>query len=308
MSGRTGIARSCARIADSDAFNLGIFAVIVANAVVLGLETFSGMERSLGNLLGVLDHLFLGIFVVELAIRIAAYGSRPQDFFKGGWNRFDFVVIAAAFVPGLRENSTLLRLVRLARVLRLIRVLPDLRLLVLAVWRSLPGVASLGVLGLLLLYIYGMAGWLVFRDAYPQEYGSVAQAMLTLFVLLSLENLPDMIQQGRAVSDWTLVYYVSYVLVASFLLLNIFIGVVIKSMEEAREMEWQRDHEERRAHADASPDLEDDRVVAIEERLHQLHAALDDLELQLGLGGQPGRRRPAQRGPTQRSGPTGTPT
>jgi voltage-gated sodium channel len=267
----------CQRIADSTVFTVGIFGVIVANAVALGLETFAGVEQSVGHVLQQLDHVFIGIFVVELVIRIGAYGSRPQDFFKDGWNIFDFIVITAAFVPGLRENATLLRLLRLARVLRLVRILPELRLLVTSIWRSLPGVASLGVLGVLMLYVYGMVGWVLFHERYPQDWGSVGQAMLTLFIMLSLENLPSQIQQGQAVSNWTLIYYVSYVLVAAFLLVNILIGVVINSMEEAREIEWQREQRRNRG----GPTTEDDRQAAIEQRLHELRAAVNDLEHEL---------------------------
>ena len=278
------LSRACARIAASRLFDLAIFAVIVANAVVLGLETYDGVRRDAGDVLNALNDAFLAIFVVELTVRILAYGRRPQDFFRGGWNVFDFVVVAAAFVPGLRENSTLLRLVRLARVIRVVRVLPDLRLLVVAVGRSLPGVASLAVMGVLLLYVYGMVGWLIFDDRYPDDYGSIGTAMLTLFVLLSLENLPQMIDRGLEVSSWTVVYYVSFVLIAAFLLLNILIGVVINSMEEARELEWQREQAERRARAAETHDPEDDRQVAIEQRLHDLRSALDDLERELHAG------------------------
>ena len=135
---RSPVVRACATLADSTAFNVAIFCVIVANAVVLGIETYEDSA-----LLETLDGVFLGIFVVELVIRLLAHGSRPQDFFRSGWNVFDFVVIGAAFVPGLRENATLLRLVRLARVVRAVRLLPDLRVLTVAVGRSIPGVASL---------------------------------------------------------------------------------------------------------------------------------------------------------------------
>ena len=130
--------RTCRRIADSPRFQGFIFGVIVLNAITLGLGTYdfgAGVESPLT----VLDEIFLGIFVVELAIRITAYGRRPQDFFKEGWNVFDFVVIALAFTPGLRENVTLLRLARLLRVVRLVSVMPDLRILVRALARSLPG-------------------------------------------------------------------------------------------------------------------------------------------------------------------------
>jgi voltage-gated sodium channel len=272
------VQRTCERIVASKWFDLVIFGVIVANAVVLGLDTYESLDREAGGLLLTLNDVFLGIFVVELAIRIGAYGRRPQDFFKSGWNVFDFVVIGAAFVPGLRENSTLLRLVRLARVLRVVRVLPELRLLITAVGRSLPGLASLTVMAVVLLYVYGIVGWLLFGDALPDDYGNIGDAMLTLFVLLSLENLPTVMEQGIEVSDWAVPYYVSFVLIAALLVLNILIGVVINSLEEARELEWERKQAERREAAAASLDVVDDRRMALLAHLHELRKAVEALE------------------------------
>jgi voltage-gated sodium channel len=275
------VQQTCARIVASKWFDLVIFGVIMANAVVLGLDTYDAIDREAGGLLQTLNDVFLGIFVVELAIRIGSYGRRTQDFFKSGWNVFDFVVIGAAFVPGLRENSTLLRLVRLARVLRVVRVLPELRLLIVAVGRSLPGLASLTVMAVVLLYVYGMVGWLVFGDSLPDDYGNIGDAMLTLFVLLSLENLPTVIEQGMDVSNWAVPYYVSFVLIAAFLVLNILIGVVINSMEEARELEWERTQAERRAAAAKSINDVDDRRVARLGHLHELRQAVEALEHEL---------------------------
>src|SRR5688572_975415 len=102
------VSRTCWRIAESARFQGFIMAVIVANAITLGLQTYDSIEANAGELLDVLDAIFLGIFVVELVIRITAYGRHPGNFFRNGWNVFDFVVIAAAFVPGIRENATLL--------------------------------------------------------------------------------------------------------------------------------------------------------------------------------------------------------
>ncbi len=269
------IVRGCADLADSTAFNVAIFGVILLNAVVLGMETYPALARDYGDLLGALNDIFLGIFVVELAIRIAAFGAHPGGFFRSGWNVFDLVVVVAAFLPGLRENSTLLRIVRLARVLRIVRLLPDLRVLITAIWRSLPGVASLTVLAVVTLFIYGMVGWTIFDDHAPAEYGTIGNAMLTLFVMLSLENLPQNIELGRELSDWTILYFVSYALVAAFLLFNILIGIVINSLEEARVIEHARERAEKVAETGAPPE------VAIEERLVNLRAAVDELEADL---------------------------
>lgn len=281
---RASLTQACARLADATPFNLAIFAVIVANAVVLGLETYDGVVREDGGLLSALNDLFLAIFVAELLIRIAAFGSRPQRFFRDGWNVFDFVVIAAAFLPGLRENATLLRLARLARILRVVRLLPDLRVLTVAVARSLPGVASLTVLAVLLVYVYGMLGWVIFAEHDPEHYGTIGDAMLTQFVLLSLEGLPEAIDRGLELSGWTVLYFVSYTLIAAFLLLNLLIGVVIDSLDEAHKMEAERALAERRAAAAATEDPEDDRRLAIEDRIRELRATLDALEQELRAG------------------------
>jgi Ion transport protein len=134
------------RLVDSAVFTTLVIAVILANAVVLGLQTYSGIDREYGDTLDFLNAAFLAFFVVELTLRIAAYGQRPWDFFRSGWNVFDFTVIAVAFLPGVRESSTLLRLARLARVVRVVRLLPDLRVLLTAVVRSLPPLGSMGLL------------------------------------------------------------------------------------------------------------------------------------------------------------------
>jgi voltage-gated sodium channel len=157
-------------------------------------------------------------------------------------------------------------------------VLPELRLLIVAVGRSLPGLASLTVMAVVLLYVYGMVGWLVFGDSLPDDYGNIGDAMLTLFVLLSLENLPTVMEQGIEVSDWAVPYYVSFVLIAALLVLNILIGVVINSLEEARELEWERKQEERREAAGASLDAVDERRMRLLAHLHELRHAVEALE------------------------------
>jgi voltage-gated sodium channel len=267
------------RIVESPTFNFVIVAVILANAVTLGLETYPGIARDYQDLLDVLDAVFLGIFVVELALRIASYGRRPQDFFKEGWNVFDFVVIGAAFIPGIRESSTLLRLVRLLRVVRVVSLLPDLRVLLAAVARSLPPLFSMGVLTTLILFLYGMVGWLIFGDEDPGQWGNIGRAMLTLFVLLTLENFPATLEEGMEIHRWSWVYFVSFALVAAFIVLNLLIGVVLHSMEEARELERERKRASERDPAlDAVAGLG---LGTLPSRIATLRVALDELEAEL---------------------------
>ena len=255
-----------AHLVDSDPFNLAIAGVIVANAIVLGLETFPAVMSQYGNALVVANNVCYGIFVVELILRFASYGRCPQDFFKNGWNIFDLIVIGGVLVPGVRENATLLRLLRLGRIARLLRFLPDARVLIATVWRSIPPLGSIVVLTVLILFIYGMVGWAMFGEALPASWGTVTRAMLTLFILLTLENFPTYLEEALAVTPWATVYFVSYVLVAAFVIFNLLIGIIIGSMESAREREAMREAKETGITGDA---------VA---RIHDIREALDALE------------------------------
>ncbi len=255
--------------------------VITLNAVVLGAETYESVDRDYGATLHTLNDVFLGIFVVELLVRMTATLPRPSQFFRSGWNVFDFVVVAGSFLPGLRENATLLRLMRLGRVARVVRFLPDLRVIIAAIGRAVPGVSSLAVATLLLVYLYGMVGWVIFDSHDPQNFGNVGQAMITMFVLLTLENLPTYIEKGQDLSDWTIIFFVSYVLVASFLIFNLFIGIVLNSMEGAREEEARRERQREREAAAASGSAEDDAIVALEDRIDETRKALDVLHEEL---------------------------
>ena len=138
-------------------------------------------------------------------------------------------------IPAVREQAQLLRLLRLARITRLVRFLPDARILILTVVKSIPSLFSMVVLTLLLLFIYGMLGWALFGEALPQTWGNVGQAMLTCFVLLTLENFPTYLEAAQPVSPFATLFFVSYVLLAAFIVFNMLIGIVIGSMERARE-------------------------------------------------------------------------
>ena len=269
------MAQTLRRIVGSQLFDALIIAVILANAVVLGMQTYPDLVGRHGDTLDLLNEVFLGIFVVELVLRMGSYGRRPQAFFRNGWNLFDFVVVAAAFVPGVRDSSTLLRLARLLRVVRIVRLLPDLRILLQGVVRSLPPLFSVTMLVTLLLFVYGMIGWLLFGDELPEDWGTIGAAMLTLFVMLTLENFPAYMDAGTSVHPWAWIYFVTFVLIAAFMVLNVLISIVLNSMEEAREIE------RRRA---LGADVDDDISPApVAERIAMLRSALSELEDELRL-------------------------
>ena len=275
------MASTCKRIADSGLFQGFILGVIVLNAVTLGLQTYD-LSEGLAKLLTTLDDIFLGIFVVELIIRITAFGSRPQDFFQDGWNVFDFVVISLAFVPGIRENATLLRIVRLLRVVRVVTVLPDLRVLVRALVRSIPPILSLAVLTLMLMYVYGMVGWILFHEQDPENWGDIGQALLSTFTMLTLENWPALLEAGTAIHPQSWIFFVSYVLLASFLVINILIAIIINSVEQVHQVEREEERAERLERFEHG----DGDFISVSERLTAMRDAIDELELDLQSGGE----------------------
>ena len=277
------MAQRCLRVAESGVFQGFILVVIVLNAITLGIQTYD-ISSGLHSALSTLDDVFLGIFVVEIAIRIAAFGSRPQGFFRDGWNLFDFVVVAAAFAPGLRENATLLRIVRLLRVVRLVTVLPDLRILVRALVRSIPPIVSLVVLTMMLMYVYGMVGWIMFGEDDPENWGDIGQALLSTFQMLTLENWPELLERGSEIHAQSWIFFVSYILIASFLVINILIAIIINSMEEVHTAERDEERAERLEHLDAVAEGE---TVTVADRLTALREAIDELELDLERGGVP---------------------
>ena len=216
-------------------------------------------------------------------MRIASYGSRPWNFLRDGWNVFDLIVIGGAFLPGVRENATLLRLARLGRIVRVVRLLPELRVLLMGVWRSVPPLLSIAVVTGMILFVYGMIGWILFAEELPNQWGNIGRAMLTLFVMLTLENFPFYMERGMEVHPWSWVYFVSFVLVAAFVVLNVLIGIVLNSMEEARETERRRAIRERYP-GRGGPLVDTEASAPVVERIALLRSALDELELELAAG------------------------
>ncbi|MFF0969222.1 ion transporter [Streptomyces sp. NPDC003703] len=269
---RTRLAHRCRDLTEARWFALAVFAVILLNAALLGVETYPGLAARRHHGLRLAEHACLAVFTAEILLRLAAHADRPRDFLKDPWNLFDLAVVLCAFLPLVRENATVLRLLRLARVLRTARFLPQLRVVLVAVARSLPGTLSFLLVGTLLLYVYAMVGWVFFGHADPQHYGSIGRAVLTLFLLMTLDGIGDAVHAGLEVSRWSLLYYASYVLLASFVLVNVLIGVVLTSLDEAREME----RDDPPAPPSVPAPAEDHRDLL--ERIGAARRALDDLE------------------------------
>jgi voltage-gated sodium channel len=272
-----GIARGLDRLVGSSAFEYTTLGVILANAVVLGLETYDYWERRAGGAFDTLNTVFLAYFTVEMAIRLLAHGTRPQRFFRSGWNTFDFAVVASAYLPGVRESTTALRVIRLLRVFRLVSVLPEMRVLVRGMARSVAPLGSVAILTLILFYVYAMLGWIFFGDHDPERWGTVGEGMLTLFSVLTLEEWTVIQREAREVSDFAWVYFVSFVLLTSFILLNMVIAVVINSVEDARALVAKEESEREREALAA----EDQRHAEVLGHIDALRAGVDAIEAEL---------------------------
>lgn len=273
---RTVLALRCRAVTEARWFAVTVFTVILVNAALLGIETYSGVAADWHHWLRTAEHVCLAAFTIEILLRMAAHADRPRTFFKDPWNLFDLAVVLCAFLPFLRENSTVLRLLRLARVLRTARFLPQLRVVLVAVGRSLPGTLSFLLVGALLLYVYAMVGWVFFGRHDPEHYGSLGRAVLTLFLLMTLDGIGDAVHAGLNISRWSLLYYGSYVLLASFVLVNVLIGVVITSLDEARDMDQDR-HPAERPHTDRPTGDH----LPLRRRIEAARRALDELEQEL---------------------------
>jgi len=271
----------CLRLAESRAFQLTIFGVILVNAAVLGLGTYDSIDADWGGTLSRLNEICLGIFVVEILIRIGAYGNRPLDYFREGWNVFDFVVVFAVFIPGVRENALLLRLVRLLRIVRIISIFPDLRVLVSGMGRALRPIGAMAALTLLLLFFYGMVGVQLFGDELPERWADIGTAMLTLFTVLTLEGWNEVLFNAQEVTRFAWVFFVSFVLIASFLVINVLIAIIINAVEEARDEERADEIEERLTRAAEEGEAADP-LAALIDRVAEMRSSLHELEVELG--------------------------
>jgi len=268
------------RVVYSQTFELCIAGIIFLNAVALALLTIPGIDAQTRQSLESFDQAALWIFVFELIVRMISYGSKPWNFFKTGWNVFDFVIIGLS--PFLANQTLILRLLRIFRLIRIFRFLPEVRVLTRSITRSLPPLMSMSVLIFLALFIYGMAGVYLFGEQMPEQWGDITAALTSLFILLTLEEFASYLVDGLAVSPWALPYYISYVFVIVFTILNVLIGVVLNAMDEARQESRDREDEIKRLQNFAKDvdDISADGMVSTEE-LTQLREKISQLEKEI---------------------------
>jgi voltage-gated sodium channel len=221
-----------------------IMSLIIINAVVLGLETSKSAMASSGRFLEILDHIILAVFVIEIAARIIVH---RWAFFRDPWSVFDFLVIGIALVPAT-ETFSVLRALRILRVLRLITAIPTLRRVVAGLLASLPGMGSIVLLIGLLYYVFAVMGNKLFGESNPELFGDLGSALFTLFTVMTLEGWVDGVTKPIMENHpYAWIYFFTFIVVTTFMVLNLFIGVVVNAMQaeamkaEASEREAERE-------------------------------------------------------------------
>jgi voltage-gated sodium channel len=226
-----GLAR---RLAHDPRFQHFILAVIVVGAVVIGVETSASLTARYRTAIVAAEMLIQTIFVAEIVIRLLACWPRLAGFFRNGWNVFDFVVVTASLLPQAGAFAIVARLARLMRVTRLISVFPELRLIIGTMVRSIPSMGHVIVLLSLLLYVYAILGFHFFRAADPAHWATLGTALLTLFQMLTLEGWVEIQAAVLPHHPWAWIYFSSFVFVAVFVVVNLFIAVVINNLESVK--------------------------------------------------------------------------
>ena len=232
-----------------------ITALILINAVTLGLETSATAMAAAGDLLSAIDRIVIAVFVIELSIKLVALGRRfPRD----PWNLFDFIVVAISLFPA-GDGFAVLRALRVLRVLRLISVVPSMRKVVHALLTAIPGLASIIALLLLIFYVFAVMATRLFGGDFPQWFGTVGGSMFSLFQIMTLESWSmGIVRPVLEVYPYAWAFFVPFILITSFAVLNLFIAIIVNAMQTQHDAEQRQAMEE----LDAQGHAERERIAA----------------------------------------------
>lgn len=244
---------------ESSLFRNTIIAVILVNAVVLGLETSKAAMDTAGPLIQALDNICLAIFVVELLAKLVVYRHR---FFTNGWNIFDFLIVGISLMPA-SEGLSVLRALRILRVLRVVSAAPSLRRVVEGFLTALPGMGSVFLLMGMIFYIGAVMATKLFGGAFPDWFGTLGQSGYTLFQIMTLESWSmGIVRPVMEIYPYAWLFFLPFILMTTFAVVNLLVGLIVNSMQDAHA-------EETNAATDAYRDEVLDRLRKIEEQLNQ---------------------------------------
>jgi voltage-gated sodium channel len=238
--------------------------LIVVNAITLGLETWPAAMATAGPLLVAIDRSVLAVFVVELALKLYAYGLR---FWRNPWNVFDFVVVGIALVPASGSLSVL-RAFRVLRLLRLVSIVPRMRFVVESVIAALPGLGAIVALLVLFFYVFAVMATKLFGASHPEWFGSLPASMFTLFQIMTLEGWAEIARALIAEYALAWLFFLAFILLATFTVLNLFIAIIVNAM--------QAQHEAAVEHGQRPEDPTTAELRRLREEIAALRAAVSD--------------------------------
>ena len=249
----------------------GIIGVILFNSVLLGMETSGNLMQRFGPLIIALDRLCLSIFVIEIGLKM--YAQR-FSFFRSGWNVFDFVIVGIALMPGAGAFAVL-RALRILRVLRLVAKVGRLRMIVESLLKAIPSIGWIAFLLGLVFYIFGVMGTKLFGESFPEDFGHLGLTLFSLFQVMTLESWSEEIARPvMEVYPLAWLYFVVFILLSAFTVLNLFIGIIVNTMQERHMEEADAKHQQTEAKAHE----ERERMLRL---IEELHAKVERLENKL---------------------------
>jgi len=239
-----GLRARLVRLVERPWFEKFIIAVIVVNGITLGLEAVPPAMDAFGPVLLTIDKIALAIFVVELALKMVGYG---WGFFRRGWNWFDLVIVGVALVPA-QNGLSVLRAFRILRVMRLVSVLPSMRRVVQALLAAIPGMGSVLALMSLVFYVFAVMATKLFGATFPEWFGSLGASLYSLFQIMTLESWSmGIVRPVMEVHPFAWAFFVPFILLTTFAVLNLFIAIIVNAMQESHEVDEVKhdvDHEE----------------------------------------------------------------
>jgi voltage-gated sodium channel len=224
---RQNIRQLLKKILATKAWNYSISALIAINTIVLGMETYPELMNAYGPTLKAIDQNILYIFIIELTIRFAAFG---MQFFKNPWSLFDLFVVGIALIPS-QDAFSALRAARALRALRLISIFPTLRGVVEGLVKAIPGIGAIGAVMAILICVFGLIASKLYGESFPQWFGNFHLSIFSLFQIMTLEGWPDIVRTVMEQKPFAWLFFVTYILVATFSVLNLFIAVIVDAMQ-----------------------------------------------------------------------------
>ncbi|MFT6882148.1 MAG: voltage-gated sodium channel [Marinoscillum sp.] len=223
---------------DTKAFQYTIIGLIVLNAITIGLETSPSIREFMGPWLTEIDKYILVIFTLEIALKIVAYRHR---FFMNAWNFFDFSIVAIALIPAAGPLH-ILRTLRILRTARLIKNVPKLRMIIESLLKSIPSIGWIGVLLFMIFYIFAVIGTDMYQDHFPEYFGNMGKTFFTLFQIMTLESWSSGIARPMMEElPYSYLFFVPFILLATYTTLNVFIAIVVNTMNEINRAEMKEE-------------------------------------------------------------------